>query len=284
MTRTKFSDKRLAVAAASALMFSLSGVAGGQVVPSIDIEKATNGEDADTPTGPLVLVGDLVKWTYQVTNDGDATLFFISVMDDQLGPIVCPTDTLIPDASMDCEIVMGVAEPGQYKNVARVEACDDGDSFGGICADPLANAVEDSDPSHYFGEEPGGGGGEGCTPGYWKQPHHFGSWTGYTQDDKFAEVFGVPYDKTLLKALRTGGGKEMALGRHAVAALLNAASAGVDYAFSAADVIALVQQAWDSGEFEGAKDQLAAENEQVCELGRNPGEDDGVPGKGKKNK
>ena len=168
------------------------------------------------------------------------------------------------------------SEPGQYANVGSVEACDDADSFvQSFCQ--FGTAARDSDPSHYFGEEPGsGGGGEGCTPGYWKQPHHFGSWTGYAPDDAFAEVFGVPYDKTLLGALKTGGGKEKALGRHAVAALLNGASAGVDFAFSAADVIALVQQAWDSGEFEGIKNQLAAENEQHCNLGRNPGEDDRV--------
>ena len=67
------------------------------------------------------------------------------------------------------------------------------------------------------------GGGEGCTPGYWKQPHHFDSWTNYTPSDEYDVIFGVPYDKTLLEALRTGGGGEKALGRHATAGLLNAA-------------------------------------------------------------
>ena len=110
------------------------------------------------------------------------------------------------------------------------------------------------------------GGGEGCTPGYWKQPHHFDSWVGYQPGDEFDVVFGVPYDVTLLQALSTGGGAEKALGRHAVAALLNAASGDVSFAFTEADVIALVQSAWASGDFGTAKNTLADENESSCPL------------------
>lgn len=111
------------------------------------------------------------------------------------------------------------------------------------------------------------GGGEGCTPGYWKQPHHLDSWAGYSPDADYATTFGVDasFDLTLLGALRQGGGGEKALGRHAVAALLNAAS-DVDYASTTAEVIALVQDAYASGDFEGAKDLLAGENEQECPL------------------
>ena len=43
-------------------------------VPDIDIEKATNGEDADTPTGPEIPVGGAVEWTYVVTNTGNVDL------------------------------------------------------------------------------------------------------------------------------------------------------------------------------------------------------------------
>jgi len=43
--------------------------------PSIDIEKATNGEDADNPTGPLIPVGDTVTWTYVVTNTGNVVYY-----------------------------------------------------------------------------------------------------------------------------------------------------------------------------------------------------------------
>ena len=56
--------------------------------------------------------------------------------------------------------------------------------------------------------------------GYWKQPHHFESWQGFAPGDDFETVFGVdlPQAKTLLEALREGGGHRDALNRHTVAA------------------------------------------------------------------
>ena len=162
------------------------------------------------------------------------------------------------------------------------------DQGDGTCltVDPDQNPISKPDLTWDAGLRRAEGGGEGCTPGYWKQPHHFGSWTGFAPDDAFSAVFGVPYHKTLLEALQTGGGKEKALGRHAVAALLNATSTGVSSDFTSAQVIALVQGAWASGNFEDAKNQLAAANEQHCGLGRNPGENGASSGqgKGKKNK
>jgi hypothetical protein len=71
---------------------------------------------------------------------------------------------------------------------------------------------------------------------------------------------------TLHDAVTQGGGHEKALGRHAVAALLSASSPDVSYAYSAAEVIALVQSAVASGDYESAKDMLASENEAGCPL------------------
>jgi hypothetical protein len=112
-------------------------------------------------------------------------------------------------------------------------------------------------------------GGEGCTPGYWKQRQHFDSWTNPPYDPHasyFDDVFGVGPHKSLLGALKTGGGGEKALGRHATAALLNAASAGVGYAYTEAEVIAMVQGAYASGDFEGVKNLFEIENEAGCPL------------------
>ena len=70
----------------------------------------------------------------------------------------------------------------------------------------------------------------------------------------------------LLRALKQGGGGAAALGRHATAALLNAANGAVSYGFTAAQVIALVQEAFATGDFEAAKNALEAENERGCPL------------------
>jgi len=112
-------------------------------------------------------------------------------------------------------------------------------------------------------------GGEGCTPGYWKQRQHFGNWTApYAPNTKFDAVFADAFgEMTLLQVLWQGGGGLKALGRHAVAALLNAASADVEYDMSVEDVIAAFNEAYASGDYEGAKMELEDFNEQGCPLG-----------------
>lgn len=77
--------------------------------------------------------------------------------------------------------------------------------------------------------------------------------------------------------MEQGGGGYKALGRHAVAALLNSSNPDVDPAFDAAAVIALVQDAYASGEFEAAKDLLAAANEQGCPIGKQTERNGGKP-------
>lgn len=113
--------------------------------------------------------------------------------------------------------------------------------------------------------------GQGCTPGYWKQFHHLGSWSpDYHPGDYFADVFDVtdPFtDPTLLEALWMKGGKEKALLRHATAALLNAASADVNYYYTVDQVISMVQDAYANGTFNIVKDQLEMANEMGCPLG-----------------
>ncbi len=131
------------------------------IEPSVDIEKATNGQDADTPTGPLVTVGDAVQWTYVVTNTGNAVLTDVTVTDDRVaaadidcsatGSNVVP-GPLAPGASFTC-VATGEAALGQYENLGAVtgtapETTDvDGETVPGV-------EVDDEDPSHYFGVEP----------------------------------------------------------------------------------------------------------------------------------
>ena len=117
--------------------------------------------------------------------------------------------------------------------------------------------------------------GEGCTPGYWKVSQHFDSWVGYSPSMPFSAVFGrtltikwkivgkpvATNDPTLLQALWANGGGINALARHAVAALLNASSFEVAYAYTVGQIIDMVQAAIDSGDYGPAKDMLEEEND-----------------------
>lgn len=73
---------------------------------------------------------------------------------------------------------------------------------------------------------------------------------------------------TLLQVLRHGGGGLNALGREAVAALLNAASPDVDYAFTPAEVISMFDNVFPGtkGSYDSLKDRLEAENTRGCDL------------------
>jgi hypothetical protein len=71
---------------------------------------------------------------------------------------------------------------------------------------------------------------------------------------------------TLLQVLEQGGGGLNALGRHTVAALLNAASGGVDYALTPAEVISAFNAVFPGGDYEALKNLFATQNEFGCPL------------------
>lgn len=123
------------------------------------------------------------------------------------------------------------------------------------------------------------GGGQGCTPGYWKQPHHFDSWTSYKPDDSIEDPFDVPgslnlarpeqgkvEDLTLLEGLELRGGKVNALVRHAVAALLNASNPDVSYDLSVSEVVEKFNEAVSGGNIKATKNEFESFNEQGCPL------------------
>ena len=126
--------------------------------PKIDVEKSTNGEDADAGKGPKVVVGDSITWEYKVSNIGNEDLKEIVLTDDKLGAITCPKSELAVGESMIC-IATGTAEAGQYENIAVVKA-------KGKESD---KETADEDPSHYFGEH------EACLGDYvWEDTNHDG--------------------------------------------------------------------------------------------------------------
>jgi len=113
--------------------------------PAIDLEKATNGLDADVAPGPFLVIGTTVSWTYVVTNMGNFTLGDIAVTDDQGVFVSCPAVLLAPGESMTCT-AFGSAQAGQYANLGTAT---------GFADVQMGGEVSDSDPSHYLGVELG---------------------------------------------------------------------------------------------------------------------------------
>jgi hypothetical protein len=98
---------------------------------------------------------------------------------------------------------------------------------------------------------------EGCTPGYWKQPHHFRSWVGLSPSQTLESAFDVPNsygldNNTLLQALSFKGGSGVTpaariLLRAATASLLNSMNPNVDFTLTTAQVISQVNAALATG-------------------------------------
>jgi hypothetical protein len=111
--------------------------------PGIKVEKSTNGDDADTGTGPLLAVGAPVTWTYVVTNTGNQTLDPVVLVDSDIGSVSCPQTSLAAGETMACTMT-GSATAGQYENIVTATA-----------TPPTGPPLVTTDPSHYFGTTPG---------------------------------------------------------------------------------------------------------------------------------
>ncbi|CAN5862804.1 hypothetical protein BH10CHL1_BH10CHL1_15890 [soil metagenome] len=115
---------------------------------SLILKKFTNGEDADTPTGPIVPVGSAIVWTYVVTNTGAVALTNLTLTDDILGPITCNEGAipdLSPNQSFSCSVNGTATTVGQYANIGTVN---------GTWNNPNGSfVITDTDPSHYFGAQ-----------------------------------------------------------------------------------------------------------------------------------
>jgi len=107
----------------------------------IDVEKSTNGVDADYSDEAVeVKVGESITWEYNVSNSSLVKITDIQLTDDKEGVISCPKDSLEAGEYMICT-KKGVAQQGLYRNLAKVTG-----------KDTEGNIVEDEDPSHYIAE------------------------------------------------------------------------------------------------------------------------------------
>jgi hypothetical protein len=117
--------------------------------PGITIVKSTNGEDANSPPGPMVAEFDLVTWTYDVTNTGNIPLHNVVVTDDHLGTLLDP-----PTGDTNAN---GILDPGETWTYTADDEAAAGqyENVGTVTADSTSGPVTASDVSHYFGSVPG---------------------------------------------------------------------------------------------------------------------------------
>ena len=84
------------------------------------------------------------------------------------------------------------------------------------------------------------------TPGYWKSSNSLKTWpkTGLSPNDRFVLIFNLntTFNPTLLDMLSARGGGANALGRHAVAALLNASLPNSSYPYAPDEIKSAVKE------------------------------------------
>ena len=123
--------------------------------PVIDIEKSTEGVDADLPTGPLLPVGSTADFEYVVTNPGNVPLSTIVVTDSEgvtvtfQGGDTGPANGLLDPGETWTYTGSTTVTLGQYMNTGTVTS--EYTDTPGNMFDPT-----DSDDSHHLGVEADG--------------------------------------------------------------------------------------------------------------------------------
>ena len=98
------------------------GIAGE---PEITLTKAA--DVADTNGSGVTDTGDVVSWTFEVTNTGNLTLTHATINDPTAGPVNCPGTALPPGATTTCHsaehtITAAEAAVGTLRNTATATA------------------------------------------------------------------------------------------------------------------------------------------------------------------
>jgi hypothetical protein len=223
------------------------------------------------------------------TRDAELTMFFTSVAGAVSGGDIRPSTIRVwVGAESPIEIVNQLnSVDGEEWDTVNVEfEVPEGVTQVEVQAFSEDLALTEDDPASFkwltaaLGVPVERQGGQGCTPGYWKQPHHFADWTApYDPDDLFSDHFEDAFPGlSLVQVAAKGGGGLNALGRHTVAALLNSANAEVSYDLTAQEVIDAFNDAYPGSkeDYEGLKNQLEDFNEQGCPLNNSDGSNNNI--------
>jgi len=108
--------------------------------PGIKLRKLVNGDDAGSPTGPVVEVGSTVTFDFVVTNTGQVDLAPVVVTDDVLGSIGI-VESLPPGASQTLSVT-AAASAGQHSNLGTATG-----------TPPSGPDVSTTAVAHYYGSD-----------------------------------------------------------------------------------------------------------------------------------
>jgi len=124
--------------------------------PAVSISTRANGQDANSPTGPIVAAGSSVSLTYIVTNTGNVPLSGITVTDDNGTPGNAADDFNATYISGDTNAnnQIDVGETWTF-SATRTAAAGQVTRTGKVTATGNAQSVTSSDPANYFGSAPG---------------------------------------------------------------------------------------------------------------------------------
>ncbi|MBP3088318.1 hypothetical protein EML15_04040 [Corynebacterium sp. sy017] len=123
-------------------------------LPSIKVIKKINDEDANVAPGVRVVPGADMKVSFEVTNDGSATLGNVTLSDNVIPAkdITCENkpESLKPGESFTCSATLKAPVSGEHVNIASVEGTPvyaDGESGP-------TSPVSDDDPARAWVDEP----------------------------------------------------------------------------------------------------------------------------------
>ncbi len=144
----------------------------GLVGTGIDIIKFVNGQDANAPTGPVLVVGSTATFTYEVRNTGNVSLATVTVKDDN-GTPGNTADDFTPtftggDTNANTWLDLGevwtysaieTVVAGQYTNIATTTGTPvyppgtNNPNFPPGTPVPGLTPPTDTDPANYFGQQ-----------------------------------------------------------------------------------------------------------------------------------